>query len=72
MEIIVCKTGMGRHAPTLPEQLVDTGATLDTVECFDRCDTCERFLIARIDGATTRFRCAGDLLAAIETLRSEG
>lgn len=72
MEVVVCRTGMGRHAPGLPELLADTGAVLCTVDCFDRCDTCERFLIARIEGATTRFRGAQDLVAALQTLQSEG
>ncbi|MFN7146667.1 MAG: hypothetical protein ACK4YP_23030 [Myxococcota bacterium] len=70
-EVVVCRTGMARHAPDLPGRLHGSEVTLSTVECFDRCDTCERALIARIDGATTRFRDGDELLAALAALRSE-
>lgn len=68
IEVVVCRTGLSRHAPDLASRLAPTGARLDTVECFDRCDACERALLARLDGATLRFRGAEELLAAVETL----
>ncbi|MDP2315376.1 MAG: hypothetical protein Q8P41_20935 [Pseudomonadota bacterium] len=68
IEVVVCATGMGRHDPSLPTRVAAVGATLSTVECFDRCDTCERFLVCRVDGATTRFRDSDELLAALVTL----
>lgn len=67
-EVVVCRTGMARHAPDLAERLPGSTVTLSTVECFDRCDTCERALIARIDGATTRFRDGDELMAALAAL----
>jgi hypothetical protein len=71
MEVVVCRTGMARHAPGLAEALAPCGAKLDTVECFDRCEACERALLARIDGATLRFRDAAELLEAVASLRAE-
>ncbi len=66
IEVVVCKTGMARHAPDLAERMPES---LSTVECFDKCEVCERWLIARIDGMTTRFRTAEELLEALEALR---
>lgn len=65
IEVVVCQTGMGRHDPELRPKVEELGCHLGTVECFDRCDTCERWLIARIDGATTRFRRSEELIAAL-------
>ncbi len=70
-EVVVCRTGMSRHAPSLPDRVAATGATLSTVECFDRCETCERALIARVDGATARFRDERELLDALAALRGQ-
>lgn len=69
MEVVVCRTGMARHAPGLADALAPSGAALGTVECFDRCEACERALLARIDGATLRFRDAAELLEAVAALR---
>lgn len=68
-DVVVCRTGLGRHAPDLPGKVSAAGGTLGTVECFDRCETCERWLLCRIDGATTRFRSGDELVDALETLR---
>lgn len=68
IEVIVCQTGLARHAPELAGRLAGVGARMGTVECFDRCETCEHFLIARIDGATTRFPTGEELVAAVATL----
>lgn len=68
IEVVVCQTGLRRHDPELEPKLVAAGARMQTVECFDRCETCERFLIARIDGATTRFSRSHELVAAIHAL----
>ncbi len=70
IEVVVCATGMKRHDPTLPTRVSDAGATLSTVECFDRCEACERFLLCRIDGATLRFQGSDELLAALSALGS--
>lgn len=70
IEVVVCATGMKRHDPTLPIRVSATGAALSTVECFDRCEACERFLLCRIDGATLRFQGPDELLAALTTLGS--
>jgi hypothetical protein len=65
IEVVVCKRGMGQHAPDLASRVEG----LSTVECFDKCEMCERFLLARVDGATMRFRDADELLAALDALR---
>jgi hypothetical protein len=68
IEVVLCQTGMGRHDPGVGPKLAEVGATLATVECFDKCETCELFLIARIDGATLRFRTSGELVEALVAL----
>jgi hypothetical protein len=71
IDVTVCQTGMGRHAPSLAE-LLDGRARLTTVECFDRCDTCERVLIARVDGIMMRLHGPDDLVATLEALEGQG
>lgn len=68
-DVIVCKTGMGRHDPELGPKVEEMGSQLGTVDCFDKCETCERWLICRIDGATTRFRTSAELVDALGVLR---
>lgn len=70
IDVVVCATGMKRYDSTLPERVSEAGAVLSTVECFDRCDTCERFLVCRVDGATMRFGGPDELLAALSALGS--
>jgi uncharacterized protein YuzB (UPF0349 family) len=72
IEVVVCKSGKDRHAPTLDERLAAVGAQVSTVECFDRCDTCERFLLARVDGAMMRLRNADELVATVVALGEAG
>lgn len=67
----VCRTGVLRHAPDLGDRLLDVGARMETNECFDKCDLCERFVLARIDGVFVKFRLGQELVDAVETLRSE-
>lgn len=70
-EVVVCQTGMGRHDPHLPGKIHGRGGRLGTVECFDKCEICEFFLIARIDGVTTRFKTSHELCSALDTLHPE-
>ena len=44
---------------------------MSTVECFDKCETCERYLLCRLDGATLRFKQSDELLAALATLGAD-
>ncbi|MBM4390500.1 MAG: HD domain-containing protein [Deltaproteobacteria bacterium] len=67
----LCKTGVQRHAPDIADHLLEVGARAEAVECFDKCDLCERFLLARIDGIFTKFRHAQELVDAVEILRAE-
>ena len=64
IEVIVCQTGMKRHAPELREKL----PSLATIECFDRCETCERFLIARIGGSLMKLADEAELHATLAAL----
>ena len=50
VDVVVCQTGMARHDPELREKIESVGGHLSTVECFDRCETCERVLLARHGG----------------------
>jgi hypothetical protein len=72
IEVIVCRTGLSRHDPDLPARIRDAGGVLSTVECFDRCETCERALLARLDGAMTRFRSGEELASAVLALQETG
>lgn len=67
-EVVVCQTGLGRHDPALPAKVGARGGRLAQVECFDRCETCERFVIARIDGVTARFATGDALCEALDAL----
>ncbi|MFZ5477781.1 MAG: hypothetical protein ACOZNI_13480 [Myxococcota bacterium] len=68
IDVVVCQTGMARHCPALREEL-GAQARVSTVECFDRCEVCERFVLARLDGAMMRFRDKAELAHAVRTLR---
>ena len=69
MEVVVCRSGLSRHAPDLAAQLSVIGEQLQLVDCFDHCDACERRLLARLEGGMARFRSAAELIEAIQTLR---
>jgi len=71
IQVVVCATGMQRHDPSLPGRVSAAGGALSTVECFDKCEACERFLLCRLDGATIRFRGPDELVAALSTLGSQ-
>lgn len=66
--IVLCQTGLARHAPAAAKAVAEAGGELSTVECFDRCETCERWLLARVDGAMTRFRTHEELVEALGVL----
>ena len=68
VDVVVCQTGMARHDPELREKIESVGGHLSTVECFDRCETCERVLLARIDGTMARFAGGVDLMEAVAAL----
>ena len=52
----------------LRSAMVERDLDVGFVECFDKCDTCERRLIARIDGASVAVRTADDLLEMVDRL----
>jgi len=67
-DVVACARGVGQHAPDLGPRVAEAGARYSTVECFDKCETCERFLLVRIDGAMMRCASAEDVLAALAAL----
>lgn len=71
VEVVVCQTGLGRHDPALGGKLAAVGGRMGTTECFDRCETCEIFLLARVDGAMMRFRGSEELVEAVRQLAAD-
>ncbi len=69
MELTACQTGMAKHAPDLAARAGAVGISISTVECFDKCETCDRCLLVRIDGSMMRCGGLDDLLAAIAALQ---
>jgi uncharacterized protein YuzB (UPF0349 family) len=59
---------VGQHAPDLAQRVSEAGARFSTVECLDRCETCERALLVRIDGAMMRSTGADEVVAALAAL----
>lgn len=52
----------------MAERVTSAGGRWSTVECFDRCEICERALIARVDGALMRFGGVDELVEAVQLL----
>ena len=71
MKVTLCQEGVARRAPQLPKRLQEAGAKVDFVECFDKCEACERHILARIDGASVAARSTGELLDMVAALRAE-
>lgn len=71
IDVIGCKTGAQRYA-ALPQQIHDAGGRWSTTECFDRCEQCERYVLARVDGAMMRHADAAGLVHAVRTLAGAG
>ena len=64
--ITFCKTGLQRHAPTLQTELGKLyNVQVDTTECFDKCESCELVLLARINGGMVRLKDAEELLQSL-------
>ena len=72
MEITLCQTGVAKHAPSLRESFLEGEVQMGLVECFDKCETCERYLLVRIEGALVRFGSGAELVEAVRALREEG
>lgn len=68
MKVILCSDGAVRHDPELVPRLEDAGARVEFVECFDRCETCERRVLARLDGASVATKTARELVEMVTTL----
>lgn len=67
IDVTLCQTGMARYTPPLSTQL-EGRARLSSVECFDKCEACERALLARVDGVMMRLRDPAELLATLDAL----
>jgi hypothetical protein len=70
LEVVGCQTGAERYE-ALAERVTAAGGRWSTVECFDRCEICEKSLIARVDGALMRFRSVDELVEAVTMLVAE-
>lgn len=72
MKLVACRSGVERHSPDLPQQIAGEGATLELVDCMDRCSVCELSLLVRIQGSMIRFRQgSAEVVEAIRALREE-
>lgn len=71
IDVITCQTGAQRY-PGLPERVHEAGGRWSTTECFDRCEQCERFLLARVHGSMMRLGGPDELVNAVGTLAGAG
>ena len=71
MKVILCQDGAARHDPTLRVKLEERGAQVGFVECFDKCETCERRVLAKLDGASVAAKNAEELLEMVSALMEE-
>lgn len=62
-----CETGSKRY-DGVAARVAEAGASWSTADCFDRCEHCERGLLAKIDGTLMKFESVDALTEAIETL----
>ncbi len=69
LEVVMCRTSVARLAPELEAKIGAAGGRLGLVDCFDRCEICERSVLARLDGTMARFRTSAELLEAVTALR---
>ena len=69
IEVTGCATGSKRYRG-VAEHVQAAGGVWTTTDCFDRCEACERFLLARVDGALMRLSNTGDLIHAVTTLQA--
>lgn len=69
IEVSLCRTGVGRHDPELPARVDAAGGRVLMVDCFDRCEACELWVLCRLDGTSSRFRTSNALIEAIERLQ---
>ena len=67
IDVVACQTGAARYEG-LAVGVTGRGAAFSTAECFDRCETCERALLARLDGTLMRFSTVAELVDALDTL----
>ena len=67
LDVVGCQTGARRYSQ-VAERVTSAGGRWSTVECFDRCEICERALIARVDGALMRFGGVDELVEAVQLL----
>lgn len=71
MDIVLCQEGAKRHDPMLVARLKERGVAVDFVECFDKCDTCERRVLARIDGSSVAAKSGDALLEMVDALKAD-
>ncbi len=70
VEVAACRTGSARY-PDAAARVHEAGGQWTTIDCFDRCDACERALLAKLDGTLMRFRTVDELVEAVVALGEE-
>lgn len=66
--VVACARGVGQHAPDLGAGVKAAGGQFSMVECFDKCETCERVLLVRLNGAMMRCGSAEEVVLAMAAL----
>lgn len=67
LEVIVCQTGSARYSG-VEAAVQQAGGVWRTAECFDRCEVCERGLLAKLDGTLMRFSTVDELAGAVREM----
>ena len=70
LDVVGCQSGAARYE-RVGERVIAAGGSWSTVECFDRCETCERALLAKLDGTLMRFESPDALVEAVRMLGAE-
>lgn len=67
LEVVGCRTGAARY-PDVADRVRAAGGSWALVDCFDRCEVCERGLLVRVDGVLMRMGSVDELVEAVTVL----
>ena len=68
IDVVACQTGLARHPASARARVSEAGGRISTVECFDKCEICERSLLVRVGGTMMRCRDVDELVEALIAL----